>query len=142
MRSGINQQRANNGLPALNLAAELTQSSRRHSLDMAVNHITSHTGSDGTQPDDRMREACYDLNYYGEIIGWGFVDPAAMLDWWINSAPHLGTILNASMQDFGAGYIYLAGSDFGRYWTVNLAAAASRSTAARHAVHMRISAGR
>lgn len=120
IRNGLNQQRANNGLPSLALAGELTQSSRRHSLDMAVNHFTGHTGSDGTTASVRMREACYNWNYWGEIIGWGFGgDTNAMLNWWMNSASHRSLILHGSMQDFGAGYIRLPGSDWTHYWTVN-----------------------
>jgi uncharacterized protein YkwD len=120
IRDGINQQRYNNGLPHLALAAELTQSSRRHSLDMAANHFTGHIGSDGTSAGDRMRQACYNWNYWGEIIGWGFGgDTNAMLNWWMNSAPHRALILNSFVQDFGAGYIRLPGSDWTHYWTVN-----------------------
>jgi len=125
--SGINQQRSSNGLPALALAHELTQSSRRHSLDMAENHFTGHTGSDGSTVGDRMLGACYDWNYRGEIIGWGFGgDPTAMLDWWMNSQPHRDTILHVLPEDFGVGYIRLVGSDWTHYWTVNFG---RRSTA-------------
>lgn len=126
IRDGINQQRGSNGLPALALAGELTQSSRRHSLDMAANHFTGHIGSDGTTAGDRMRAACYDFNYWGEIIGWGFGgDTNAMLNWWMNSAPHRALILNGFVQDFGAGYIRLPGSDWTHYWTVNFGRRAS-----------------
>ncbi|MCB8983186.1 MAG: CAP domain-containing protein [Ardenticatenaceae bacterium] len=125
--SGINQQRSNNSLPALALAGELTQSSRRHSLDMAENHFTGHTGSDGSVVGDRMLDACYEWNYRGEIIGWGFGgDTSAMLDWWMNSQPHRETILNVLPEDFGVGYIRLPGSDWTHYWTVNFG---RRSTA-------------
>jgi len=118
--SGINQQRSSNGLPALALAGELTQSSRRHSLDMAENHFTAHTGSDGSVVDDRMLDACYEWNYRGEIIGWGFGgDAAAMMDWWMNSPVHRATILDLRPGDFGVGYIRLPGSDWTYYWTVN-----------------------
>src|SRR5690606_36597863 len=64
----LNEQRNLNGFGVLVSAAELTQSSRRHSLDMALNHFTAHTGSDGSSPGDRVREACYDWDFVGEII--------------------------------------------------------------------------
>jgi uncharacterized protein YkwD len=130
IRHGINQQRANNGATTLALAGELTQSSRRHSLDMAQNHFTGHIGSDGTTAGDRMRAACYDWNYWGEIIGWGFGgDTNAMLNWWMNSPPHRALILNSFVEEFGAGYIRRSGSEWTHYWTVNFGRRAASQSA-------------
>lgn len=118
--SGINQQRTANSFAPLAQVSELTQSARRHSLDMATQSFTDHTGSDGMKPGDRMTDACYEWRAYGEIIGWGFGGSAArMIEWWMNSPPHKATILSGNFEDFGAGYIRDENSDWGHYWTVN-----------------------
>lgn len=116
----IDQQRQNYSLDPLARAPELTSAARRHSEDMANQNFTDHVGSDASDAGTRMREAGYDWVYWGEIIGWGFGgDEAAMVAWWMNSAPHQQAILTPVFNDEGAGYAFSAESDFGHYWTVN-----------------------
>jgi len=116
----INQQRAAQGLPPLNLLPELTQAARRHSRDMADNDFTSHTGTDGTNAGERMEEAGYSWIVWGEIIGWGFGgDAGSMMDWWMNQSPsHRAVILDPQFQDVGIGYAVNPDSTYGHYWTV------------------------
>jgi uncharacterized protein YkwD len=115
----LNQRRGDNGLSSLSLVSELTQAARRHALDMAENDFTGHTGFDGSNAAERMQDAGYDPLYWGEIIGWGFGGSAeSMIDWWMNSPTHRSIILSTRFEDFGVGYVYLAGSDWGHYWTV------------------------
>ncbi len=114
----INQERSNNSLTAYTLNDKLTQAARRHSYDMAQNNVTSHTGSDGTEPDDRIDQACYNGASYGEIIGWGFTSVDAMMNWWMNSDPHRNQILHATNEDIGVAYVNDPGSAFTHYWTV------------------------
>ncbi len=118
----LNGIRASYGLPPLTIAAELTQAARVHSRDMADNNITSHTGSDGSSPYDRIVAAGYDPWTWGEIIGWGFSNSDAMINWWMHSDPHRSLILSTYVEDFGAGYVSDSGSTYGRYWTVNFGA--------------------
>lgn len=116
----LNQQRNSNGLPSLALVSELTQAARRHSRDMADNNFTGHTGSDGSNGGQRMREAGYNWTTWGEIIGWGFGgDTESMVNWWMNSPSHRAIILSGSFTDFGVGYARNPNSDWGHYWTVN-----------------------
>jgi uncharacterized protein YkwD len=128
--SGINERRGSNALAPLAAVPELTQSARRHSLDMAVAGFTSHTGSDGSTARDRMRDACYEPAWAGEIIGWGFGgNPESLLDWWMNSPAHKAMILSENFEDYGAGYIQLDESDWGYYWTVNFGRRAAAQVA-------------
>lgn len=128
----INQQRSGNGLSPYVVVYELTQSSRKHSHDMADNNFTSHTGSDGSTPGDRMRAFGYHWTRAGENTGWGFSgDPQTMVNWWMNSPPHRDAILSTNFQDMGVGYAINYSSDWGHYWTVNFGkrAASSRPSA-------------
>jgi uncharacterized protein YkwD len=124
--SGINGERANHSVPPVLTHIKLVTSARRHSWDMADNNLTSHTGSDGTSPWDRISDACYDWVWAVEIIGWDFGgNPNAMLNWWNNSTIHHNIILNNIYQDVGVAYSYRPSSDFGHYWVVNFGREAS-----------------
>jgi uncharacterized protein YkwD len=126
--NGLNQMRSAHGLSPLTLDNSITQSARRHSLDMGQHNLTSHTGSDGTNAGDRLQQACYEWVYWGEIIGWGFGGNSdAMLNWWFNSPPHRDVILASRYSQLGSGYIVTSGSFWGHYWTVDFAMPASSS---------------
>lgn len=115
----INQHRAANGLPALTLVPELTQAARRHSQDMATQRFTAHTGSDGSDGAGRMRDAGYNWAAWDEVIGWGFTDPASVVDWWMNDEFHRPVLLSDKFAELGVGYYRDADSEWTHYWTVN-----------------------
>jgi uncharacterized protein YkwD len=126
---GLNTQRTINGLAELAVADELTQAARRHSRDMADQNFTGHTGSDGTNGGQRMKEACYNWSTWAEIIGWGFGgNTTAMIDWWMNSQVHHDIILSTKFDDFGTGYAYNTNSDYQDYWTVNFGKRAANAS--------------
>jgi uncharacterized protein YkwD len=126
----LNAQRVNNGLSELTLAPELAQSARGHNKDMADNHFTGHTGSDGSSPGQRILASGYVALYWGEINGWGFGgDSGAMVDWWMNSPIHKSLILSSSFEEFGVGHIRDASSDWRYYWTVNFGIRSSTNDA-------------
>lgn len=116
---GLNQIRANHGLNRLAIASELVHAARRHSRDMADNNFFNHIGSDGSNPYDRMVDACYQPNGYGEIIAAGYPSAEAVIQAWMDSAGHRDVILTSYYSDFGAGYAVNPNSTYVRYWTVN-----------------------
>jgi uncharacterized protein YkwD len=113
----INQQRSANGLPALSLVSELTLAARRHSQDMAAANNTTHTGSDGSDGGQRINDAGYEWSAWDEAIGWGFADPAGVVDWWIEDAVHRPILLSDEFTEFGVGYYRDPNSQWGHYWT-------------------------
>jgi uncharacterized protein YkwD len=114
----INQYRRSKGLPEVTLVAELIQAARRHSRDMANNDFFSHTGSDGSNAGQRMRDAGYDWATWGEIIAGGYSTAAGAVNAWKNSSGHNAIMLSSSYEDFGVGYAWNANSRYGHYWTV------------------------
>ena len=133
----LNRQRSDNGLPALDLVPELTQAARRHVGDMAENHFTGHTGSDGSNAGERMLDAGYDWIYWGEIIGWGFGGSSeSMVNWWMNSPGHRAIILDSRYEDFGVGYARNENSDWVHYWTVNFGKRATYGMALSPELHV------
>lgn len=115
----INSARAEAGMPALTLNAALSAAAQGHSLDMACNNFLDHRGSDGSWIGDRLAAAGYGTFHYVEIIAIG--SPQNAMSQWRNSASHWEAVLDASMTEFGVGYIYAPGSSFGGYFTVDLA---------------------
>jgi uncharacterized protein YkwD len=114
----INDRRAENGKYALIMNDKLTNSARAHSVDMVVNKFMSHTGSDGSTPQQREQRAGYYGRYWGEIIGGG--TPTIAVNWWMNEPGHRDMVLGTNWPyvDYGVGYAYCAGQgwftvDFG-----------------------------
>ncbi len=117
----INQARAENGLPALTPNAQLTAAAQSHAVDMACNSLLSHTGSDGSSVAERIAAQGYSAAYLVENIYAGG-GPQDAMSWWMNDPPHREAILNPQVTEIGIGYAYVAGSTYGDYFTVDLAA--------------------
>ena len=117
----INAERQRQGLPAYNVDSRLRTAARLHGADMACNAFFSHTGSDGSTVRDRIERQGYDWSWAGEnIFATGNTSssaPQSAFDWWMNSAPHRANLLHANYVDIGIGYVYLAGSPYGGYFT-------------------------
>ena len=120
----INALRTQNGLLPLALSDTLAASAQAHSDDMATTGNVSHTGSDGSSPDDRIRAAGYghwrDFGIWGENIDGGqraTVDIA--WNFWINSQVHRNNLLNTRYREVGIG---VATSDQGTFFTLNFGA--------------------
>jgi uncharacterized protein YkwD len=114
----LNDERAKYGKWALKLDDRLTRSARAHSVDMVVNKYMSHTGLDGSTPQDRERREGYYGRYWGEIIGGG--TPTVAVNWWMNEPGHRDMVLGTNWPyvDYGVGYAYCPGQgwftvDFG-----------------------------
>jgi len=114
----INEERAKYGKYPLTLNSMLTNSARAHSVDMVVNKYMSHTGSDGSTPQQREQRAGYYGRYWGEIIGGG--TPSVAVNWWMNEPGHRDMVLGTNWPyvDYGVGYAYCPGQgwftvDFG-----------------------------
>jgi len=118
----INQERINNGLPALTVRSQLTAAARGHSQDMACNGFFSHTGSDGSTARDRIARQGYSATWVGEnIYGGTMSSPSVVVTWWMNSAPHRANILNTNYTSIGIGYVYVSTAPYQKYWTANFA---------------------
>jgi uncharacterized protein YkwD len=116
----INSARAEAGLPALMVNAALTAAAQGHSIDMACHGLISHTGSDGSTPQQRIAAAGYFASRSSEII-YGSGYPQTAVDWWMSDQIHRDEILNPYVTEMGVGYAYVQGTSAGGYYTVNFA---------------------
>jgi uncharacterized protein YkwD len=116
VRTMLNDERAKAGLNTLNHLSYLADIARAHSVDMLINKYLSHTGSDGSTPQQRIKRAGYPGNWWGEIIAGG--TPSVAVTWWMNEPGHRDVILGTHYTDYGVGYAYCNGQgwftvDFG-----------------------------
>jgi uncharacterized protein YkwD len=115
----INNARAQAGLPALTVNAQLTAAAQLHSIDQACHGLISHSGSDGSSPSQRIAAAGYAASRASEII-YGSGYPQAAFDWWMNDQVHRDEILNPSVTEMGVGYAYMPDTTKS-YYTVDFA---------------------
>ncbi len=85
-----------------------------YSIDMDDNDNLSHTGSDGSNPGDRLTEQGYDWSTWGEIIAFGTSTPQETVNLWLGSAGHCAIIMGSQFEDVGCGE-----SDL--FWTCDFA---------------------
>ena len=117
----INHERVNDGLLPLAASTELAQAAQAHSADMVQHNYLDHSGSDGSQPQDRADRAGYHVPPNSgwivvEVISAISADPQGPVDWWMSDDQHQRVLLNPRWREIGAGYAQ--GGDYGNYWTV------------------------
>ncbi|MEK6751082.1 MAG: CAP domain-containing protein [Chloroflexota bacterium] len=114
----INSERANAGLPALTVNAQLAASAQAHAADMACSNNISHTGSDGSSAYSRVLASGYSGSFSEEII-YGGGGPEAAMSWWMSDQIHRDAILNSSSTEIGVGYAYYSNGGLGDYIAVD-----------------------
>ncbi len=117
----INQERAKLALPALNAQSQLAAAARAHSAEMGCNNYFSHTGLNGSTVAGRIAQQGYTWSWVGENIAGGSNTPEAVVQQWMNSAPHKANILSPNFTDIGVGYAYASTSTYKHYWTLDFA---------------------
>jgi uncharacterized protein YkwD len=104
---GINQIRAQYGLPPLVPDPGLTAVARLRSKDMAAKNYFSHTPPDGCDYICLFQAQSVPFAWAGENIAWnswGWDKTAAVaVDMWRNSPPHLKNITDCHYERVGAG---------------------------------------
>lgn len=101
--------------PALRTAA------RRHSAEMARYRHMTHTGRNGSDPDDRMKAAGYDVSGgWAENVAVGYRTPTAVMKGWMGSSGHRRNILTCAFRAVGIGVA--RGGDGRLYWTQDFGA--------------------
>ncbi|HTP07794.1 MAG TPA: SH3 domain-containing protein [Anaerolineae bacterium] len=115
----LNELRKQNHLQPVSLNSALTAAAQRQSQDMAKTGNISHTGSDGTTPEQRMRAAGYTGGTGEEAIygGQATVDDAWYF--WTTDRVHANILLKPEYTVVGIGVVnvgdrYYYTMDFGK----------------------------
>jgi uncharacterized protein YkwD len=112
-----NEERVKRNLPAYTCDPAAVKCARAHSQDMCDKGYFSHTGKDGSQPEDRLKAAGAVFSFGGENIAWGQKTPDEVHKTWMNSWGHRAAILSTSFNRLGVGYVLCKGKT--PYWTQN-----------------------
>ncbi|MEU2398547.1 CAP domain-containing protein [Streptomyces pseudogriseolus] len=106
----VNAERAEAACSPVTANSTLNTAAQRHSEDMASTGTMSHTGSDGSDPGQRITRAGYTWSTYGENVAYGYSTPEQVMQGWMTSPGHKANILNCSFKEIGVGLS-------GTYWT-------------------------
>jgi len=111
----VNQQRANNGLPALKANWEVSRVARYKSQDMIDKKYFDHQSPTYGSPFNMMETFGIRFSAAGENIAYGQRTPQDVMNSWMNSPGHRSNILNATYNQIGVGVAKAANGTF--YWT-------------------------
>ncbi|WP_449061421.1 CAP domain-containing protein [Planomonospora algeriensis] len=115
-----NIERAKGGCAPLTHDPQLRQSSYGHSADMAAKGYFDHVSQDGRTFMQRIRGAGFTGGRaFAENIAWGYPNPAAVVNGWMNSSGHKANIMNCGYNLIGVGAAKNAQGQI--YWTQNFA---------------------
>lgn len=105
----VNSYRAEKGLPAYTVNPRLAQAAQRHSIDMACNSHTDHTGSDSSTPQSRVTASGYAASSVSENVYSSsppFTGEGVINSWAIDTADpnNNQNLLSATFTQIGVGY--------------------------------------
>lgn len=109
----INQQRANNGLPALKIDAEVQRVARIKAQDMVDNNYFAHNSPTYGTPFQMLNSFKVSYRSAGENIAGNSSNSGAVTAW-MNSPGHKANILNGSYNYTGIGVV--TGSKYGKIY--------------------------
>jgi uncharacterized protein YkwD len=110
----VNDERQKAGCDRVRNDDNLHDAARAHSTDMAEHDFFSHTGSDRSSPQERMRDAGY-RNPLAENIAAGYSTPQDVMDAMMRDRGHRELILNCHAKAIGVGLAFKR--DGTAYWT-------------------------
>jgi uncharacterized protein YkwD len=103
-------------VPPLTLESHLTSAAREHARDMARHDMLEHTGSDGSQPDQRVTRAGYKWRATGENIASGPTTPEEVMEGWLASPGHCENLMSPRFTEMGIAWVVDPKSQSGVYW--------------------------
>jgi uncharacterized protein YkwD len=118
--STVNQHRSQAGQAGVVVDGRLTAAAQGHSDDMARRQTMTHSGGDGTDGGQRIRNAGYGWNTWAENVAAGQSTAADVMSSWLNSPGHRANILNGGVAHIGVAAT--TGSNGVTYWTMVLGA--------------------
>jgi hypothetical protein len=96
-----NQQRENNGLPALTLNGQLNSAAQAKANHMFTHDYWAHVAPDGTTPWVFINNAGYSYTTAGENLAKNFNTSNGVINGWMGSATHKANILSSGYKDVG-----------------------------------------
>jgi uncharacterized protein YkwD len=107
---------------ALTWNGQLEQAAFSHSSNMANYDFFSHTGLDGKEVSQRVRDEGYNWRAVGENIAAGSPDVVAVMAGWLSSPGHCSNIMSENFTEMGAAVVTNNSASYRIYWTQVFAA--------------------
>jgi uncharacterized protein YkwD len=109
--AAVNAYRAQKGLPAYTVNAQLAQAAQRHANDIACHKLYVHTGSDGSTPQSRVTDTGYVAKSVSENVNGNYppLDGQGVVNWWINDKGdlrHGQNLVSTTFTEIGVGYSF------------------------------------
>jgi uncharacterized protein YkwD len=101
----VNTDRAQDGLPALQLNSTLNLAALAKASDMISNHYFAHTSPEGVQPWYWIKTLGYNYSYAGENLAIGYKSSSDLVSSWMSSPEHRANILSPKYSDMGLAVI-------------------------------------
>jgi len=120
MRDSINTVRGQQGLPPVELNAQLTSAAATHARDMSVQGRPWHFGSDGSSPIDRVQRVGYSGQFLGELISETFETELETLTAWLEQRETRSVLLERRMREIG--FAWHQESNGKLWWTLTTGA--------------------
>ncbi len=98
-----NQEREKQGLNGLTINNILTSAAQAKAQDMISRGYFEHTGPDGKQPWDWIKNAGYNYTYAGENLAIDFENAEDVVKAWMASSSHRDNIIDSNYTDIGIG---------------------------------------
>jgi uncharacterized protein YkwD len=119
--NAINAYRAQNNLPAYTIDDKLAKAAQSHANDMACNSLTGHTGSNGSTPESRVKDAGYTYSLVSENVQFSYppLTGQGVVNYWINDKTdlrHNRNLISDTFTQVGIGYSFF--NNFGYYVVV------------------------
>lgn len=99
----------------------LLQAASGHSSDMTQYNYFSHTSLDGRTMEQRVQATGYTYTALGENIAAGQTTAQSVITGWTNSPGHCRNLMNPAYRDVAVACVRSDTSNYGYYWTMNLA---------------------
>jgi len=101
----VNQERANVGLPPLELINQISEVARIKGRDLRDRNYFSHQSPIYGSPFDMLEAFGIRYSYAGENIAKGQRTPKAVMNGWMDSPGHKENILNSNYKEIGVGFV-------------------------------------
>ena len=99
----------------------LVAAAAAHARDMAEHAELTHTGSDGSQPADRITRAGYTWRASGENVASGQRNADAVVAAWLESPGHCVNIMEPTFTEMGVAFVQVPDANPGIYWAQSFA---------------------
>jgi len=107
--------------PPLKSSPLLAAAAAAHARDMAEHAALTHTGSDGSQPADRITRAGYIWRASGENVASGQRNADAVVAAWLESPGHCVNIMEPNFTEMGVAFVQVPDANPGIYWAQSFA---------------------